>query len=145
MPRDETDTIAARSASDRRQWPVVIALVVVIAAIGAFAWVRGHPTETRMCTAAGAIGSPRADSPQAAFDAWWRADGRAAADHWTSYGPARDDDHVPTQADYTRLDDTTWEWRYTEHNSVRVEVGRPQEPGESGRWTVLSSNRCSYG
>ena len=77
--------------------------------------------------------TPTADSPEAAFDAWWRAR-PPRFDQWNHYGPAPAS--LPTREDFERVDDTTWEWRYSDQNSIRVDVGRPFDSTSEGLQSI---------
>ena len=135
-------TGATASSPRRRPRPLLVAvLVVAIAGCGWLAWARTRPPIARFCTLTGAIDTPSASTPEAAFDAWWSAGGPAQARSWTLVGPVSTVDRLPVRADFVQISDTTWEWRYLDDRSVGVDVG----PDPSGGYQVVGVNGCGYG
>ena len=119
---------------------VVIALAVLLVVGGAWAWQSLRP-EGVACELALSIGNvpppdqvPPAASPEAAFAAWWASGGADDA-----FGDARRSGRPverPSEADFQRVDERRWEWRYAENEVVRVDVDDTN--------TVSGVNRCSY-
>jgi len=125
-----------------------VSLVGLIAVMAWFAWARIHrdgPSE-RMCTVTGAIGSPVASTPDAAFEAWWQASGQEASMRWVSYPTQTDGVNPPTRDDFVKLSDTQWEWAYAKGRSVGVDVAHgPDVLVQGDGWAVAGVNGCSYG
>jgi hypothetical protein len=139
---------AAGPEGARRRAPrafIVVPLVALIIGAAWFAWTRTHRDVQRMCTLAGAVDTPGADSPDAAFEAWWQADGLAASMQWASYGGLPEHLQPPTRGDFVRLDPTDWEWRFTHGHSVGVHVAHgPDVLNRSSGWAVDGVNACTY-
>jgi hypothetical protein len=121
---------------------VVVILAVAIVVLTALAWTRTHQPVQRMCTLAGAIDTPTAASPTAAFDAWWSTQGPAQVRRWSSFGVVPAEGDQPTRTDFTQLSDTSWEWRYSDTNSIGVDVGVAQNGNPPGVWAVTGVNQC---
>ena len=147
MDDGDSDAGPSGERSRRTTKPVVVAVLVgAVIVIAGFAWVRAHPTLQRVCTLAGAVDTPTASSPEAAFDAWWANEGPGAVRNVTSNGAVPEDGQQPTKEDFTRLSDTSWEWRYADRRSVGVDVGRPLTGNApAGTWAVIGVNQCGYG
>jgi|GEM_PF-3384671 len=127
---------------------VVVSLVMLIAATAWFGWTRIHPggPEERMCTVTGAIGSPVAATPDAAFEAWWQAGGPEASMHWVSYPTPTEGVEPPTRQDFVKLSDTQWEWVYAKGRTVGVDVAHgPDVLIQGDGWAVAGVNGCAYG
>ncbi len=136
------------AAKTSRVWArpaVVVILAGAIVVMSAFTWSRTHQPVQRMCTLAGAIDTPTAASPTAAFDAWWSTQGPAEVRRWTSFGVVPAEGDQPTRADFTQLSETSWEWRYSETHSIGVNVGVAQNGNPPGAWAVTGVNQCGYG
>ncbi|WP_421120410.1 hypothetical protein ACE2AJ_03525 [Aquihabitans daechungensis] len=112
-------------------------LVAIVAVTGAWlSWTATRPSRGTFCTLAGSIGTPVADTPEAAFDAWWteRHPGEPQAD-----------------ADIDR-DGTTWHVDKGEETWIKVEVDRADHwasagddsAGDHDKWAVTGANHCGY-
>lgn len=120
--------------------------VLAVSALAAIAWQRTRPATMRSCTLTAAVSNPIATTPEGAVDAWWAERGPADTEYWISNGPA--DPYGPratraTRADFEPINDTQWEWRYSDARAVGVSVGHA--PGTGDAWTVTAVNGCTYG
>lgn len=113
-----------------RWWVVLPALALIVGGLALTFVVATNRPSSRMCTLAGAIGMPTADSPEAAFDAWW----------------AQDSDLYPgVEPDDFDRDGDAWYLDTGGGTSVQVSVGGPLdlEPVGDGDWAVTGVNRCT--
>lgn len=115
---------------------VVATLVVAIVVIGTVGWIRLQPSKGP-CVGVGAMGPP-ATSPEAAVDAWWAQSGPQDVQRWIDHDSAPP--QPPTRVDFTRMSDTSWEWRYNDRSSVVADI----EATESGAWVVSGVGGCTF-
>jgi hypothetical protein len=124
---------------DRRREIVIGVAAGLLLLLGAWIWLRGSDEDqTQACTVAGAVGTPSADSPEAAFAAWFEESGETASLSRVD----RSGVDPPALEDYEQTGDTTWEWYYQDNASVRVDVA-PDGP-DSDAWAVAGVNGCTY-
>jgi hypothetical protein len=130
-------------SSPTRTRPWVVVVLVALLAIGsmyAYYVVTFDVTE-RMCTIAGWGGAPVADSPEAAFDAWfatWQGE-------WAGSDSSAHAGASPDRSDFDRVGDEAWEWEYTDGQVVRVDVVEGNERREfgAGEWAVDGVTQCT--
>lgn len=137
----------ARNRSPHRLLLVAAAAVVVVAA-GGMAWARWHRPMGDFCTLTGAIDTPVAASPAAAFDAWWDQGGPRTLVSNASVGPPPDGAGVPTRADLERVAEGEWRWYYRDDRDrwVQVdvdEVGAALAAHTGPGWAVSGVNQCN--
>ena len=116
---------------------VVIAVAVVLLLGGAFLWQALQPRQPLFCTVAGAIATPTAATPQAAFDVWWDAGGAASAQQLMAQG-LDGSVEVPSRDDFEPQGEDVWMWRI---DDAGVEVGVGPAEGTTG-YRVIGVNRC---
>lgn len=109
---------------------VVIVIAVILVVGGAWAWQSLRPASWA-CTVTATSG-PVAASADGAFRAWWAAGGPSQAQ---ATATARGDEvGAPTEGDFVKRDDRTWEWPFQEDALVVVHV--------DDRYAVVGVNRC---
>jgi hypothetical protein len=109
----------------------VLVALVAIAGVG-LAYIASHPARGVFCTVAGSIGAPVADSPEAAFEAWW--------EQTHPDGPSIEDADIDRDGNDWHIDKGTEDW-------VKVSVGKPFPTGDGPRpegFAVNGANRCGY-
>jgi hypothetical protein len=117
---------------------IVVALLLLVG--GAYAWSALQPREALFCNLAGSIGMPPAESPEAAFDAWWDEGGAAGAQAQMARAMGRPVD-PPSRDDFERLEDRRWLWRI-DNTGIEVSVGHAD--GTASAYRVIGVNECGY-
>jgi hypothetical protein len=127
---------------DRRREVVIGVAAGTLVVLGLFIWLRGSDEATTVaCTAAGAVGSPIAESSDAAFEAWFEESGPADSLGWVD----RSGVPAPEIGDYEQTSDTSWEWRYQDNAGVLVETSQRDDAADgTEQWAVSGVNGCTY-
>jgi hypothetical protein len=129
-------------ARDRRREIVIGVAAGFLVVLGLFIWLRGSEEGTTVtCTAAGAVGTPVAESSEAAFEAWFEESGPTDSLSWVD----RSGVTPPSIEDYQQTSDTSWEWRYQQNAGVLVETSRRDDTADGDeQWAVDGVNGCTY-
>jgi hypothetical protein len=111
---------------------VVIVVAVIVVVGGAFLWQAAvTPAEGRFCDLAGLVGSPTADSPEAAVQAWLDDPERPRTTTETRYGELP----APTSVDQFTREGDSWIYRVGDAG-LKVDIG----PG----YRVVAANECGW-